>query len=571
MSVEKKIYGETATIASAFFLLTALIYFGVFHTKRPSVRFIDPGNKTENVEEHTIISTININLPNGGLDTFTVNLKSVFLTEEETGIKVPATITTSEDQREIRLIPNAPLNLKSTYIFSITRRVKDKKGASFIPFTSRFTTVAIPTEALNGVAFEKIMQPNITGQHTTLTIGPDGKLYALNMTGLITRFVINRDGTLQRPDSLFSLQDAYGKRQERVAIGLCFDPSSTVDNLIAYVTHQSAPLVDGPQWDGKLTRLSGSNLQNARDVLVHLPRSAKDHLTNGVAFGPDGALYFNQGGMTAMGAPDEVWDNRPECLLSAAVLRLDLYKLKSFPLDVKTKDGVGTYDPYTYNAPLTIYASGLRNAYDLTWHSNGNLYIAVNGSSPGGNTPSSVHGYKRPDGSLYDRPQIPALTDVREAQHDFLYRIEKGGYYGHPNPTRGEYVMNGGNPTAGVDSAEVSDYPVGTSPDKNYRGYSYNFQNFKSPDGSIEYKSSKFNGALKGKLLIVRYSQGDDIITLTPGSPNGDIISTIGGHSIEGFSGFLDPLDLVEDVKTGNIYVSEFGGSGTITLLRAKE
>ncbi len=571
MSFSKNNYTETATIVYASLMLTALIYFGVFHTKRPSVRFIDPGNKSENVEEHTTISTININLPNGGLDKSTVNAKTVILTEEETGTIVPASVTTSNDQKEIKLIPTSALKLRSTYIFTITHGVKDIKGASFTPFTSRFTTVAIPTEALTGVAFEKVILPNSTGQHTTLTIGPDGKLYALSITGLITRFVIKPDGTLQDPDSLFTLQDAYGKRQERVAIGLCFDPSSTANHLIAYVTHQSAPLIDGPQWDSKLTRLSGPNLQKVQDIIVHLPRSLKDHFINSVAFGPDGSLYFNLGSMSAMGAGDDVWGNRKECLLSAAVLRLDLTKCRSLPLDVKTSDGGGTYNPYADGAPLTIYASGLRNAYDLTWHSNGNLYIAVNGSNPGGNTPASVNGVQRPDETVYDGPKIPALTNVREAQNDFLFRVVKGGYYGHPNPLRGEYVMNGGNPTAGTDSAEVRDYPSGTLPDKNYRGYSYNFQNFKSPDGTIEYTSNKFNGALRGKLLIVRYSQGDDIITLTPGGPKGDIISVIGGHSIEGFSGFIDPLDLTEDVKSGNIYVSEFGGSGRISLLRAKE
>jgi hypothetical protein len=128
--------------------------------------------------------------------------------------------------------------------------------------------------------------------------------------------------------------------------------------------------------------------------------------------------------------------------------------------------------------------------------------------------------------------------------------------------------MNGGNPTPAADSAEVKDYPTGTKPDANYRGYSFDFQNYKSPDGIIEYKSNTFKGALKGKLLVVRYSQNDDIITLTPGGPTNDITSSIGGSSIEGFSGFKDPLDLTEDLKTGNLYVSEYGGDGKIILLR---
>jgi hypothetical protein len=39
--------------------------------------------------------------------------------------------------------------------------------------------------------------------------------------------------------------------------------------------------------------------------------------------------------------------------------------------------------------------------------------------------------------------------------------------------------------------------------------------------------------------------------------------------AIEGFSRFIMLFDLTEDIKTGNIYVSEYG-TGGITLLRSK-
>ena len=99
--------------------------------------------------------------------------------------------------------------------------------------------------------------------------------------------------------------------------------------------------------------------------------SSKDHLTNSVAWGPDGALYFTQGSNSAMGAPDNAWANRLERQLNGAVLRLDTSKLPgTLPLDVKTVDGGGTYNPFATNAALTIFGSGVRNAYDLVWHSN---------------------------------------------------------------------------------------------------------------------------------------------------------------------------------------------------------
>jgi hypothetical protein len=305
-----------------------------------------------------------------------------------------------------------------------------------------------------------------------------------------------------------------------------------------------------------------------QDILINLPRSSKDHLTNSIVFGPDGALYFPQGSNSALGEADKTWANRKERLLSAAILRLDLKKLGALPLDVKTPEGGGKYNPYASDAPLTIYATGVRNAYDLLWHSNGELYVPNNGSAPGGNSPASVLGFVSPDGSKYNGPVIPALTNVRQIEKDLLFRIQKGGYYGHPNPLRGEYVLNGGNPTDSVDPAQTNAYPVGVMPDANWQGYAFDFQNNKSPNGIIEYKSSAFNGALKGKMIIARYST-NDIITLTPCKVRKGILNFVEGTGIEGFSGFVMPLDLTEDIRTGNIYVSEYG-SGGITLLKPK-
>jgi hypothetical protein len=535
-------------------------------TRRPSVVVVNPENGTTNVSENTSVSTLILNLPNGGINNNTLTDANVYLTKAgDDVVHIPSNVNGTGGGDAITIVPSAPLQLNTTYFFHVTDGVKDLSGASFIPYTSSFTTTEFPTTEIVNAKFNKVVLPNATGQHSSLVIGPDHKLYAVGIDGVIKRFIINADGTLQGPELLFSLQDAYGPRTPRLAIGFAFAPNATAGNLIAYVTHSTYTFLSGPDWDGRLTRLTGANLQNVQDILVNLPRSAKDHLTNSIAFGPDGKLYFTQGCNSAMGRADATWQNRDEHLLSGAVLQLDLSKLGSLPLDVKTESG-GSYNPYSANAPLRIYASGVRNAYDLVWHSNGELYVPTNGSAAGGNTPASVAGTLRPDGSTYNGPTIPALTNVVQTQKDFLFRIVQGGFYGHPNPRRGEYVMNGGNPTSAIDPAQVDQYPLGTLPDANYRGYAFDFQTNKSPDGAIEYKSNSFNGALQGKLMVVRYSQNDDIITLSIGSDK-NISGYIDGASIQGFSGFVDPLDLVEDVTNGNIYVSEYGGDGKITLL----
>jgi glucose/arabinose dehydrogenase len=330
--------------------------------------------------------------------------------------------------------------------------------------------------------------------------------------------------------------------------GIAFDPASTASSLILWVSHSQSTLENATDWTGKVSRLSGANLDGYRDVVVGLPRSIRDHVTNQPTFGPDGALYLNQGSMSAMGAPDNAWGDRSEHLLSGAILRVDT-KAITGTLNVKTESG-GTYNPFASGARVTIYAEGVRNSYDGVWHRNGHYFVTANGSAAGGSTPAGGG--------------AEALHEVDETQADFLFDIEKGGYYGHPNPKLGNYVLNGGNPTSGADENEVTSYDVGTDPDPNYKGAAYTFGKNYSANGIIEYKGNAFSNTLDGKLMVVRYSGGDDIVILTP-DKNGNIVATEKG--VSGLSGFEDPLDLIEDPKTGFIYVAEHGGE-KVTLLK---
>ncbi|CAN5248430.1 hypothetical protein BH23BAC1_BH23BAC1_48570 [soil metagenome] len=542
---------------------------------RPSILSSNPENNAENVSINTSISTGVLNLPHGAIDNSTISTTHVYLEELPSGNKVSANVNGTGGGDAITLVPAASLKTNTQYRFSITDGVKDVEGFSFIPFSMTFRTGTSTVGEIEHVQFEKIKQnASDNVKHTTLTIGPDGKLYGSTIDGRIRRYPIAADGTLGIPE-IFLLKNIYNDTKERTIIGLTFDPAATAENLIVYITHSSNIFENAPNWDGNITRLSGPNLQTLQDLVINLPRSTKDHLTNSLVFGPDGAVYINQGSTSAMGAADPNWDNRPETLLSGSLLRLDLSKLTTLPLDAKTSDGGGNYNPYAANAPLTMYATGVRNAFDLVWHSNGQLYVPTNGSAPGGNTPASVNGTLRPDGTTYNGPNVPALNNINQVMEDFLFRVEQGGYYGHPNLLRGEYVLNGGNPTAGQDPAQINAYPVGTLPDVNYRGFAYDFSINKSANGVIEYKSNSFKGFLKGKLLVVRFSQNKDIITLTPGGPDLNIVEAIEGPAIPGFSGFIDPLDLVEDTRNGNIYVSNYirneEGEGYITLLKPIE
>ncbi|MDQ3291086.1 MAG: Ig-like domain-containing protein [Bacteroidota bacterium] len=565
---------------------------------RPYVISSTPAKGATNVNVNTSsIAANNLFVPTvtgykGGVDNSTITSSTVKL------LKVVGTSTTqiqgvvqgTGGGDAISFSPTFALEPNTTYKFMVTDGVKSYSGASFMPYTATFTTGAAiePTDPLS-VEFTKVpIAGTQNKKYSSLVIGPDDKLYALRLNGVIERFNINHtNGTLS---NLTTINTLIGKYGQRTAVGLVFDPASTASNLIAYVSHCSSGLEGAPVFDGKISKLTGASLSTERLLVTNLPRSAKDHLVNSLVFGPDKALYLSQGSNSSMGAYDGSWQ-RTESLLSAAVLRLDLVKLGSSTLDAKTTSNQslinkattsqlrlsdGTYNPYATNAPLTIYASGIRNAYDLVWHSNGQLYAPANGSAAGGSTPPSVAGTKRPDGTFYSGPTIPATSGV-QVQNDWLFRIKPKGYYGHPNPFRGEYVANRGY-------KDNSKYPSFIMPDKNYRGTAYNFSLNRSPNGAIEYKSNTFNGALKGKLLVCRFSGGGDIIVLQPGSvvkgsadSNYDIkndYTGAGTSGLVGMSGFINPLDIVEDVKTGNLYVIEFNWNNIpdrtaqITLLR---
>lgn len=520
-----------------------------------------------------VFVSADVSVPNGGIDTSTLTDKSVHLSRTADGQAVPAVLNTSAGGDVIVLRPVSPLNANTEYTFVVTSALMDTSGASFTPFAMSFTTGTSSGTVDSSVAFEKVALTTPAGMvFTCLTLGPDGKLYGSARTGEILRFPLMPDGTLGPAESLLSLRNAEGGA--RLLIGLRFDPSSTAENLILWASHTFYGFSEAPDWTGKITRLMGPDLETVTDFVVRLPRSTRDHVTNQIDFGPDGALYFIQASTTAMGAPDSAWSFRPEHLLTAAVLRLDTAAVAP-PLDAKTEAG-GTFDPYASGSPLTIYASGVRNAYDLLWHSNGALYVPTNGSASGGATPASpnpVHCTNRIDRDSsgdYNGPVVPGIANVTQTEDDWLFRVEPGGYYGHPNPARCEWAMNGANPTSGTDSAEIRQYPVGTQPDRNYRGAAFNFGAHQSPDGILEARSAAFGGALLGKLLIARFSGGDDIIVLTPG-PGGAIIRSQTG--IQGMGGFNNPVDLAEDPSTGFLYVAEYGDQTTtagakLTLLR---
>ncbi|MEL7271724.1 MAG: Ig-like domain-containing protein, partial [Bacteroidota bacterium] len=595
---------------------------------QPFFTNVTPANNSVNVALEDFQINVELVVPNGyELDEGTL-AGNVNLFEVTGGgeVLVPSNSNDTGGGDAITLTPLGDLKELTTYIFRLSSDIEANligdvnDRLAFQAFESTFTTgefddTVIPIRDLTGVEFTKVFGEATLGTGTenqrfsSLAIGPDGKLYASTIgdfqsDGKIYRWDMASDGTLSNLEILSpELQGSphpvtnATDNNNRLIIGFAFDPAATADNLIAYVTHSKASVTNGPEWDGKLTRLSGPNLATVQDLVIHLPRSTKDHLTNSIAFDDNGDLYINQGSNSAGGEPDAAWGFRPERLLAAAVLKLELDKLPgTLPLSAYTTDDIsvinsasvnsltmsnGTYNPYATNAPLTIFATGVRNAYDLVWHSNGWLYVPTNGTAGNNNTSPnspSTDDYtlaRRIDG-LTSIPDVPALNGG-ETQKDWLFKTMGGTYHGHPNPYRGEFVLNhGGISYSGLPGqaeasyVDVAKYPDDLGPDPNYLEPAFDFGKNKSPNGVIEYKSDAFEGKLQGLLFVVRFSGQDDILGMDP-KPTGDIQEAY--NSIPGLSGFDDPLDVVEDPLTGNMYVSEYdrdnNGTARLTLLRA--
>lgn len=539
--------------------------------ERPSVTGTRPAAGDGAVLPNAFVSCdVNLPTPGAGIDVKTMSDRSVRLYKAGvTDRPIPARLNSSGAGDAIVLQPTALLEPGTRYVFEVTDQLKDTAGGAFKPFRMMFTTASVTRTESYPVAFEKLQMPHtqvlmpgtdMPSAYTSLAFGPDGRLYAGTFDGRIMRFDVAEDGTLSPPEAITTVQQA--NQGPRIVTGLVFDPRSTAAEPILWVGHGQMAFNEGriegaDDWTGKISMLSGSSLSSYQDVVVNLPRAWKDHLNFQMAFGPDGAIYFCQGSHTSTGADDKKWNFRPERLLTAAVLRLDPAKLKQTPLDVKTEEG-GTYDPSAPDAPLTVYATGVRSGFDLLWHSNGKLYTGLNGAAAGGNTPgidANANGQS-----------VPAIFDIRETTHDLLLSIERGGYYGHPNPVRRQFVLMGGNPTPAADPQEISSYPVGIRPEPDFKLPAYDFGFNVSPNGLCEYRGGAFDGRLDGCILVTRYSGGKDVIVLRPG-PDGRVVEAT--TNIDGLTGFADPLDIVQHPRTGLLYVAEYSGR-QITLLRPR-
>jgi glucose/arabinose dehydrogenase len=483
-----------------------------------------------------------------GLSLKTLSAESVQLLDSANK-PISAQIGSDLEGDVVNIRPKERLRPQSVYTVIVNDRLIDKNEKPVASFRSSFTTGrGTPSLArADGFQFSKAKIDDERGP-TAVAVGPDGNVYVATYDGILYRLRIDpHTGLATGKDRLLNLSS-------RKILGLVFDPGATSAEMVAWITYddRKAEALDVGTFGGVVSKVHippAGQTRNATETqyIVGLPSGW--HPLNGCTFGPDKRLYVSVGSMNRLG-DDPI---RPETPLSSAVVVADVRDNKFnegvLPLNVQTTAPV-EYNPYAASAPLKLFATGFRQMYRVCWHSNGSLYGGVNQNDGTGraDTPSA--------------PLVPSLRSVFPDED--LVRIVEGGYYGHPNPSRKEFVLLGGNPTESVDPWEVPEYPVGVQPDSKFNPANLIF-NLKSINGTSANGCAEYTlpGPLRGRLLICFYEGTQTIHTFAFNRAGTAVTDErpLLDEKKESLR-FTHPLDLAVH-KSGRIYVADFGDWGT--------
>lgn len=393
----------------------------------------------------------------------------------------------------------------------------------------------------------------------------DQQVYLLNPGQGISRLLLGTPGNLKPLVALSALGAG-------TPTGMAFGPEGelyVVLNQLVDKTYNQATVRKGmPAGDGKWT---WSTL--AQTEPYELSGTNFDHQFNGVAVSADGKwVYLNSGSRTDHG---EVQTNKGaftdtrEVALTSKILRV--------PSD--SQDLVLPNDEAQLEASGFIFASGTRNAYDLEFAPNGELFAGDNG--PDADFPDELnwlregqhYGFPWKFGNEDNPQQFPEYTSLsdKRLQPDFV-AVQTGAYRRDPTfpqPPELEFAL----PVANLGPAAAQFRAIdGSAQNAATNGEQlYSFTPHRSPLGLVFLTSESLPadllaptnglsafilswGAAGGTLT----DKGQDLLhlQLTRQGDNYQMVTTQIARN------FKNPIDAV--LIDNRLYVLEFGGGGSV-------
>ena len=401
---------------------------------------------------------------------------------------------------------------------------------------------------------QKVLNINLGGK-TTGAWGPDGRFYVGSRDGIINAYTFDDNYNVTNVQEITTLQNLPNHE----ILGIAFNPfENDGSELKLYVSHSELyaneytypknggtgfdELVDFSPYSGEVSVLSGPDFSQREIVVDNLGVSNHDHGINGLAFDGNGDLLIAVGSNTNAGIPDDEIGGLDESPFTAAIVKAEItkpdfngniqYQLpadwvapEGLQVDPLTSQGFGGIVDVAPGVDVSVYASGLRNSYDLVYSTKGILYATENDANPG-------------FGDYSTSATTQEFFDI-DTQNE-INIVEEGKYYGNPNRNRGRQDDRQNKYYPSYEPSN-GDY---TSPIKQHGAHIH---------GVTEYRSTTFSEQLRGDLLTIELDANGGTVM--------NVELTADGREVENMVGLKTEANGGENLTQGLDVVTGFGGS----------